>query len=253
MFKLKVSKVKDFVNYVNAIAVLVDEPRFKVEQDCVKVRELDPSRVAMIDFVLPKSFFAEYEIDKNTKMCVMITAFLKLLKRAGEGEEITLFFDDYSQKVEVKITGKHDRSFTLPTLEVSDEEVPTPTVTFNVKAKVTAAILSQAVEDACITSDHVRVEADSEKIVLKAAGDLTGATITLTKENDTLLDLQAPKELEKATYSLSYLGEMMKAASATSKIAFFEFTTDFPVKIDFQQETEAAKLTFFLAPRIEAE
>jgi proliferating cell nuclear antigen len=78
-----------------------------------------------------------------------------------------------------------------------------------------------------------------------------GATITLPKGSDTLLDLEA-KEPSKATFSLSYLSEIVKAASATSDIATLEFSSDMPMKLDFQQAKEG-KLTFYLAPRIETE
>ena len=78
-----------------------------------------------------------------------------------------------------------------------------------------------------------------------------GATISLQKGSDTLLDLVA-KEPSKATFSLSYLSEIIKTAAATSDIATLEFSTDMPVKLDFQQ-TKEGKLTFYLAPRIETE
>jgi proliferating cell nuclear antigen len=100
-------------------------------------------------------------------------------------------------------------------------------------------------------SDHVRLEAEADKLTLSATGDLMGATITLQKGNDALLDIEA-KEPSKATFSLSYLSEIIKAASATSDIATIEFSTDMPVRIDFQQMKEG-KLTFFLAPRIETD
>jgi len=38
----------------------------------------------------------------------------------------------------------------------------------------------------------------------------------------------------------------------TSEIVVIEFSTDMPIKLDFQQEKEG-KLKFFLAPRIEVE
>jgi len=129
--------------------------------------------------------------------------------------------------------------------------VPTPKITFNVKAKATAEGLSQAIEDAQLVSDHVRVEADAEKLVFNAAGDLMGATITIQKGSDTLLDLET-KEPSKATFSLSYLSEIIKTAAATSDIATLEFSSDMPIRLDFQQVKEG-KLTFYLAPRIETE
>jgi proliferating cell nuclear antigen len=139
----------------------------------------------------------------------------------------------------------------MPTLEASEEEVPTPKLTFNVKVKATTNGLSQAIEDAQLVSDHVRIEADAEKLAFNATGDLMGAEISLLKGSDTILDLEA-KEPAKATFSLSYLSEIIKAASATSDISTLEFSSDMPIKIDFQQ-TKEGKLTFYLAPRIETE
>jgi len=164
---------------------------------------------------------------------------------------VELSLDEQTGKLQVKIAGKHARNFTMPTLEASEEEVPTPKITFNVKAKATTGGLSQAIEDALLVSDHVRLEADPEKLVFNAAGDLMGANITVQKGSDTLLDLEV-KEPSKATFSLSYLAEIVKAASATSDIATLEFSSDMPIKLDFQQ-TKEGRLSFFLAPRIENE
>jgi proliferating cell nuclear antigen len=236
---------------ITAISILIDEATFKIDPEGIKLRAMDPSRVAMVDFEWPKTIFDEYTATEPTKMCINISEMLKLLKRAGKDEVVELSLDEKTGKLQIKITGKYSRNFTMPTLEASEEEVPTPKITFNVKAKVTTQGLSQAIEDAQLVSDHVRIEADNDKLVLNAAGDLMGATITLQKGSDALLELEA-KEPSKATFSLSYLSEIIKEASATSDIATLEFSTDMPIKIDFQQAKEG-KLTFYLAPRIETE
>ena len=184
-------------------------------------------------------------------MCLNISELLKLLKRAGKDESVELSTRRQNRQTPRNHQGKYARNFNMPTLEAIDEEVPTPKISFNVKAKTTTQGLSQAIEDAQLVSDHVRIEAEPEKLTLTASGDLMGATITLQKGNDALLELDV-KENAKATFSLSYLSEIIKAASATSDIATLEFSTDMPVKIDFQQ-TKEGKLTFFLAPRIETE
>jgi proliferating cell nuclear antigen len=251
MFKLKVSDAKLLRDMATAISILVDEATFKIEPDGMKLRAMDPSRVAMIDFEWPKSIFQEYEATEPSKMCLNISELLKLLKRAGKDESVELSLDDKTGKLLVTIMGKYARKFTMSMLEPSEEEVPTPKISFNVKAKTTTQGLSQAIEDAQLVSDHVKIEAEPDKMTLSASGDIMGATITLQKGSDALLDLEV-KENAKATFSLSYLSEIIKAAAATSEIATLEFSTDMPVRIDFQQ-TKEGKLTFFLAPRIETE
>lgn len=249
MFKLKVADAKLLRDMATAISILVDEATFQITPEGLKLRAMDPSRVAMIDFEWPKTVFEEYACTEPTKMCINISELLKLLKRAGKDEVVEIALDEKTGRLQVKITGKYTRNFTMPTLEASEEEVPTPKITFNVKAKTTAEGLRQAIEDAELVSDHVRIEADTEKLVFQATGDLMGATIEIKKGSDALLDLEV-KEPSKATFSLSYLSEIIKAASATSDIATLEYSTDMPIKLDFQQAKEG-KLTFYLAPRIE--
>jgi proliferating cell nuclear antigen len=251
VFKLKMADAKLLKDMITSISILVDEGTFKIEPDGMKLRAMDPSRVAMIDFEWPKTIFEEYVSTEPTKMCINITEFLKLLKRASKDETVELSLDEKTGKLQLTIAGKYTRNFTMPTLEASEEEVPTPKITFNVRAKATTQGLSQAIEDAQLVSDHVKIEADPDKIVFTASGDLMGATITLQKGSDALLDLEV-KEHQKATFSLSYLTEIIKAASATSDIATLEFSSDMPIKLDFHQPKEG-KLSFFLAPRIETE
>ncbi len=251
VFRLKVGDAKLLRDMLSSIAIIVDEATFRLDQEGMKLRAMDPSRVAMIDFEWPKTAFDEYMCTDTTKMCVNVSEMLKLLKRAGREEPLELSLDEKTGKLQISISGKYSRNFTMPTLEASEEDVPTPKVAFNVKAKTTTDGLSQAIEDAQLVSDHVRIEADAEKVVFNAAGDLMGATITLQKGSDALLDLEI-KEPAKATFSLSYLTEIIKAASATSDIATIEFSSDMPIRLDFHQAKEG-RLTFYLAPRIETE
>lgn len=251
MFKLKMSDAKLLRDMATAISILVDEATFKINPENLKLRAMDPSRVAMVDFEWPKTIFEEYTCTEPAKMCINISELLKLIRRAGRDEVVELSLDEKTGRLQVKITGKYTRNFTMPTLEAAEEEVPTPKITFNVRAKATTEGLRQAIEDAQLVSDHVRIEADPEKLIFNATGDLMGAIIELQKGSDALLDLEA-KEPSKATFSLSYLSEIIKAASTTSEIATLEFSSDMPIKLDFQQ-TKEGKLTFYLAPRIETE
>ena len=236
---------------ITAISTLIDEATFDINPDGIKLRAMDPSRVAMVDFEWPKTVFDEYTCSEPMKLCINISEMLKLLRRTGKDETVELSLDEKTGRLQMTIRGRYMRSFNMPTLEAVEEEVPTPKVAFNVRAKTTTDGLSQAIEDANLVSDHVRLEIDKEKMVMRATGDLMGATIEMKKGSDALLELEA-KEPSKATFSLSYLSEIVKASAATSDIAIIEFSTDMPIRLDFQQPKEG-KLTFYLAPRIEVE
>ena len=251
MFKLKTSDSKLLQNMFGAIAILTDEATFNLNPENIQLRTMDPSRVAMIDFQWPKTIFEEYQCDQPQKLCINIAELLKLLRRTSKDETIELSLTPETPRLNITITGRYTRTFNMPTLEPQEEDPPTPKITFKITVKTTTDGLRQAIEDAQLVSDHVRIEGDNEKLTLQATGDLMGATITLKKGSDALLDLQT-QEPSKATFSLSYLAEIIKAASATSEVATLQFANDMPIQLDFHQPKEG-KLTFYLAPRIEVE
>jgi len=251
VFKAKMADAKFLKDMMGAISILVDEATFDLTPDGIKLRAMDPSRVAMVDFEWPKTVFDEYTCSELTKLSVNVGEMLKLLKRAGRNESIELVVDEKTGRLRVIIRGKYIRTFNMSILESTEEEVPTPKVTFNAKAKITTDGLRQALEDVSLVSDHVKIEMDEEKLVMNATGDIMGATIELKKDSDSVLDLELKKH-SKATFSLSYLSDIIGAATALSDIATLEFSTDMPLRLDFQQPKDG-KLAFYLAPRIEVE
>jgi len=204
LFKLRIADAKLLRDMITVISTLVDEATFNINPEGIKLRAMDPSRVAMIDFSWPKTIFDEYLCDAPMKMCINVSEMLKLLRRAAKEESVELALDEKTARLKIMIKGRYDRTFNMPTLEATEEEVPTPKVTFNVRAKTTTHGLHQAIEDVQLVSDHVRVEIDNEKMTLRATGDLMGAIVELKKGSETLLELEA-KESSKATFSLSYL------------------------------------------------
>jgi proliferating cell nuclear antigen len=251
MFKAKMADAKFLKDMMGAISILVDEATFDLTPEGIKLRAMDPSRVAMVDFEWPKTVFDEYACSENAKMCINISELLKLLRRTGKDESVELSLDEKTGKLKIAIRGKYSRTFNMPTLEAIDEEVPTPKVSFNIKAKTTTEGLREAIEDASLVSDHVRIEASKEKLVMNASGDIMGANIEFKAGDDVLLEIAATEDA-KATFSLSYLSEIVKASAPTSEIVLIEFSTDMPIKLDFQQEKEGT-LRFYLAPRIEVD
>jgi proliferating cell nuclear antigen len=191
LLSIKMGDAKLLKDMITAISTLIDEATFSLTADGIKLRAMDPSRVAMVDFEWPKTVFDEYICSENTKLSINIGEMLKLLKRGGKDESIELGLEEKTGKLRVIIRGKYMRTFTMPTLEATEEDVPTPKVTFNAKAKITADGLRQALEDASLVSDHVKIEMDQERLLLNAAGDIMGATIELKKGSDSVLDLEA--------------------------------------------------------------
>jgi len=251
LFSVKVTEASLLKDVFAAISALVDEATFYIGPEGIRLRAMDPSRVAMVDFVMQKTAFDEYDASENMKMCVNMGELLKLLKRGGKEESVELTFDEKTGPLKVIVRGRYTRSFNMPTLEAAEEEVPTPNITFNARVALTTEGLRQALDDVALVSDHVRIETDGEKLMMNAKGDLMSANIEMQKGSESLLSLDV-KDPSKSTFSLSYLTAVVKAAEATSDVVTIEFSTDMPIRLDFKQHYDG-KLVYYLAPRIEVE
>jgi len=249
LFKAKMADARTWRNLVTAIATRVDEASFNISKDGIRLRAMDPSHVAMVDFEWPSTVFEEYTCDESSKLSVNVAEMIKLLRRISGDESIELALETGSPKLQMVLRSKYTRTFGMSTLEPSTEEVPTPKISFNASARLTASLLRNAWDDAAAVSDHIIFEASSDKLAMRATGDVGNVIIEVEKGSDELLSLET-KENARSTFSLNYLSEMVRAASSLSDIVLLEFSTDMPIRLSFEMLSKG-RLQYYLAPRIE--
>lgn len=252
--RMKIKDAKLLKDTMTVLGVLVDEGTFHIDAKGLKLRAMDPSRVAMVDFEWPAEMFEEFKCEKPTKICFLIDGLLKLIKRTSKDDtiELSTITTSKRERLQIAIIGKTKRDFTMPLLETSEEEVPTPKINFNARIKATLEGLKNGMDDVQVVSDHVKIEPYPDMLLLTAQGDLMGAAITMKKEGGIILEMDV-KEHQKAVFSLQYLNEIIQAASALADLATLEVSTDMPLKLTFHQPAYNGMLSFYLAPRIETE
>lgn len=250
MFEASLSDPRLWKNLLGAISTLIEEADFNATSDGIRVRSMDPSHVAMVDFEWQKSAFEEYTCEQPTKIRVSIASMLRLLKRVGSDEVLEMLYDDKTRKLNLTLKGKMMRKFTIPTLDPGQEEVPSPKITFNSKVKLAASIFRDIIEDVQAVSDNVRLEATPERLTAAATTQLTSVLIELDKGSEMLLELDV-KESSKAMFGLNYLSEIAKAGAATADLVTVEFSTNMPIRVAFDIPQQGC-LMYYLAPRIDA-
>src|SRR5215471_17332616 len=244
MFRATMNDARLFRNLLGAISSLIEEADFNANTDGIKLRSMDPSHIAMVDFEWPKTAFDTYECTANTKLRLSVSNLLKLLKRTRSDESIEVLYDDTNKKLNITLKDKIVRKFITPTLEPSTEEVPTPKVPFSAKVKLAAASLRDIIDDTQAISDNVRLEVAPEKFTIKASGEMSSAVIEMDKGSDAILEIDLKQETDpktgqpmvdpktgtampaRATYNLNYLGEIIRAGSGASEVTSLEFSTN---------------------------
>ncbi|MHA1503976.1 MAG: proliferating cell nuclear antigen (pcna) [Candidatus Heimdallarchaeota archaeon] len=213
----------------------------------IELRAMDPSRVAMVDFFLPASAFETYECTDTTRLGINLDEMIQIMRRSGTSDELTMELEG-TAKLVMTFTGQNVRSFGISLLDLGDSEYPAPTIESKAKVKLTAEALQQAVKDAEIIGDHIRIVTDDNGITLSASSETKDVKIFIEKDSDVIAEFNV-KEDSSAMYSLSYLSEMTKAIKA-SELVMLAFSASMPIQLEFPI-VAGGKLTYYLAPRIE--
>ncbi len=249
-FRVRFSDARMWKRVIDAIEVLVDEAVFKINSEAMSVRAMDPSHVAMVDVYLPAGIFEEYECSGDESIGLSLDEMGKVMRRASTSDELELNLDEATSSLRVQLKGATTRTFKLSLLDIGGEEPPTPSITFNVEAKILSDALVQAMKDAELFSDHVQISSTPDGLLITASGDTSGVEVKIDKGSEALLELKTT-ENSRAIYALNYLSDMIKAASVSDTV-ILSFSTDMPLKLEFRILGEG-RVTYWLAPRIEAD
>jgi proliferating cell nuclear antigen len=248
LFEVEISRIEPFRNLVKALSVIVEEGTFNIDEAHMKLLAMDPSHVAMVDFELPSEFFDKYSCEGEPRLSFNIGEFLKFLDRVDRDEHVAIKLDEEGARLTIRCkSGGHTRRFAMPILEPLDEEVPQPNIFFKASARILTQSLRRSIRDASLVSEHVRIEVQKDALTISATGDMGEALSEWRKDSDELLELKTEEE-SKATFTLSYLQDIVNAVSASSEVATIELLTDMPIKMDF--ELPQGQLIYYLAPLI---
>ena len=250
MFEVEVSGIEPFRNLIKALDAVVEEGCFDIDEAHIRLIAMDPSHVAMVDFDLPGEFFDGYGCEGEPKLFINISEFLKFLDRVERDEAVKIRLDEERARLVIQCTRPgHSRRFTMPILEPLDEEVPQPKIFFKSSARILTQSLRQAIRDADLVSEHVKIEVVGDVLKMSAVGDIGSAFSDWERGADELLELKSEED-SGAMFTLSYLKDIVGTAGLSSEAATLELTTDMPLKMDF--ELPRGRLVYYLAPCIGA-
>ena len=249
MFKATMSNSGIFVDSITTIGELIDEGIFKVDKNGMTLIAADRAMVAVVDFKLPATIFDEFKVDKEQNIAINISNLVSVLKRVKPKDKLLMELKD--NKLEIVMDNSSKRRFTVPLLEISQEEIPPINeLDFKAKVRVKTDVLKSGIEDADIAGDSVVFEANTEKFNMKAAGDITSTELSLQKGNKSLLDLNVTGSVV-SRYPLDYLKKMIKAGKLAEETTI-KWSKDYPMRLDFSS-VDKVSLGFVVAPRVQEE
>jgi proliferating cell nuclear antigen len=248
MFHATLTDPKLLRSSIDAVSNMIDEANLSVGPDGIRLRAMDPAHVALVDFEMKKEAFERYEVEGVLTLGLDLERFNTILKRASASDPITLELKEKKNTLKILFQSEgRERRFEMPLIEVSEEELKTPNLTFSSEVEIDPKILSEGIKDAEVVSDHVILMVDPEFFILAGKGDLGNVEVKVAKEEAIAFEC---REEARAMFSIEYLKDMVKASDISNTVKI-SLGNNIPVQMDFL--TPNGRLSFLLAPRIESE
>ena len=240
------------IAWLKLLETINEEMTLLFNSEGISSRTMDASHVEMLKATIPCSLFDEFKVDDGEELSLTFSVieFRKVLEQFDmKRDNITIMHDEKKAKLVVKAkrTDERVRQFSVNLLEAMDEEVPDPKITYSSKAQLVLEDFREALTAANMYTENVvlqmaegadpwlRVEGNGDK------GDYWDEIHPISSNS---------KEHSKATFTMSYLMELVKALKPLSESITLNMSTDMPLNIDVG--LEAGKLELWLAPCISA-
>ncbi|MFH1224536.1 MAG: proliferating cell nuclear antigen (pcna) [Candidatus Diapherotrites archaeon] len=249
MLSMVLDDAVSFRKCIDALSVLIDEAEFVADSSGLVLKATDPSQISMVDFRMPKKAFREMNVDETQKFGIDLSYLSQVMSRAQAKDRLKMEIAKDKAHLIVTFEGSAKRSFSIPLLDLTTAELPTPKIEFDAELKVIASELQGGFKDAALISSHLTLGVDAEKFFMRANSSKGTFSHELTKKDAALSELKAKNEA-KSIFPLDYLANMLKGAPSDTQVKLF-LKKDAPIKVEYS--ICGADLVYFLAPRIEGD
>ena len=234
-------------NALSAAECLIPEATLRATNEGLRILDMDPANVAMVNLNIPKDSFVNFELDEGKEeetISVSLSNLRPILKRAGKDDIVSI---SVIEGARLKLSF-NNRKFEVPLIEIEEDKKQKepeikPTYTITTKTKELMTLLS----DASIAGESISFlkEKDADQLMVKAAGDkLTKFESSVPTET---VDLDT-KEKILSKFALEYLDKMVKTAYGTT--VKIELGNDYPLRLNFHNDS--FNVRYILAPRVES-
>ncbi len=220
----------------------VDEGSLVFGQECFGFSGVDPSQICFLGLRVDRKHFKKY-FAENEKVGLDFNQAVKILSGADfRSSEVGLSLKD--NQLVVRVRGKLEQVKFLPTIDISEHELPEIKVDFKAIVEIEPKAFLLALKELKKVSSHCSLVVKNNVFYLTAKSGVGENSFSFSKDSKSLFSIEG----EAATmYPIDYLTSFLKNITKAEKCKVC-FSKGSPVLI----ETVFLGLNarFFLAPRI---
>ncbi len=239
---IELKRVELWKRSVEAISSFISEGNFRFNENGIQFRAIDPSQIVLVNYEMGKNVFDKYEIEP-TFVGVDLGELSKIMSRALPNDKMVMNLTD--SELLIRLEGELSRSFRLPLIDVSEEEITIPQHKYDAKVEINSRILKEALKDASLFGSSVILRIKNKQFLIEARGSAGSLNISSKESKGVSVSGNNKEVISK--YSLNYLMNVVKESDHEKKL-LLEMKTDMPIKVSYK--IGDSEIQFYLAHMI---
>ena len=232
---------------LSAFVAVVDRGVLRISEEGITSKAVNPENTAMVSLDIKRDVFTDYNLKGEESLAVGVDfgTLLRILKRC---KGVKTIIKVNAGKVQMN-SGYLSYDFPLITLDALRSEPKLPELEFSATVTIELEDFKQGIDIAdTIIADYVEIGVNSgREFFMDVEGDEDTFKLVIPKEDLTLSNVD--REV-KSKFSIEYLTRM--ASAVVGELVTLKIRDDYPLQIPFKV-TNGCKVTYLLAPRIDAD
>ena len=253
-------KADVFAGIFQHIKAFTDNVNIMFEKERMYIQSMDNAHILIFEIILPKSWFDKYEFTTDDYVAIGLSTiiFYRILNAKEKTQSIQLVYDpNETDKLSVHFVSDNktefDKHFELPLMELESELMEIPPIEYDAEFTIASSNFSNIVNQLKQFGDTMDVECSEEKIVLYSNGKESGKMFVEINIDDLTTFSINEGEKIKLSYSLNYLHNICLYNKIAKHIEL-KLKDNYPLQaVYILNDDENAKITFYLAPKINDE
>jgi len=239
---------KNFREFVESLSKILDEARFEVTEDGVRVVGMDPAKVAYMEIRMPAESFTEYRVEPGEEiyMGVNLETLANILKKGKKGE--TILFRVTHDRIFIEIDSIIVKRFLIPNLEVILDVPGEIRLEHDVEATVLSDVVKKAISDIEVVGDVAEFEAVDDRLIIRAKGGSRARAETVLAEGSSALLFLEIRNPATSLYDVAYLKNVLNLTKVADTVEI-KFSSGKPLELVFRSP-EGSQVRYILAPSV---
>lgn len=232
--------VKTLLDITKILKEFLTEGRFDLNNEGLKITELDPAHVCLIDITLNKHRFIQLTKEKKIKTYDINVDWLSDVLKENKKENVEITTKD--NKLYLRFDNGINSEVSL--IDVEKEKTNSPELEFKTEITIDSKRLKEILKHFCSNTERIIFNSLKDGFKIYSDKGLNDSEIKLNLD-----EVKVSGEEVKSKYSTEYLSKFIKVIfSDKTKLKFAE---DHPLR--FEQEEENLRVVYILAPRLKTE